>query len=30
MDELTEANHRVRESARRIGDGYREAGADCT
>ncbi|WP_218951731.1 tape measure protein [Acinetobacter sp. YH12112] len=26
MDELTEANHRVRESARRIGDGYREAG----
>lgn len=26
MDELTEANHRVRDSARRIGDGYREAG----
>lgn len=26
MDELTEANHRVRESARGIGDGYREAG----
>lgn len=26
MDELTEANHRVRESAGRIGDGYREAG----
>lgn len=26
MDELTEANHRVRESARSIGDGYREAG----
>ncbi|WP_180079356.1 tape measure protein [Acinetobacter sp. YH12058] len=26
MDDLTEANHRVRESARRIGDGYREAG----
>lgn len=26
MDELTEANHGVRESARRIGDGYREAG----
>ncbi|MCO8103126.1 tape measure protein [Acinetobacter indicus] len=26
MDDLTEANHRVRDSARRIGDGYREAG----
>lgn len=26
MDDLTEANHRVRESARSIGDGYREAG----
>lgn len=26
MDDLTEANYRVRESARRIGDGYREAG----
>lgn len=26
MDDLTEANHRVRESAGRIGDGYREAG----
>lgn len=26
MDELTQSNHRVRESARGIGDGYREAG----
>jgi len=26
MDDLTEANHRVRESARGIGDGYRHAG----
>ncbi|MCA4788988.1 tape measure protein [Acinetobacter towneri] len=26
MDDLTEANHRVRDSARSIGDGYREAG----
>lgn len=26
MDDLTEANHRVRESARSIGDGYREVG----
>ncbi len=26
MDDLTEGNHRVRDSARRIGDGYREAG----
>ncbi len=25
MDDLTKANHRVRESARSIGDGYREA-----
>ena len=26
MDDLTEANHRARDSARGIGDGYREAG----
>lgn len=29
MDDLTEANHRVRDSARRIGDGYREAGKNA-